>query len=512
MVTLLNWAIQAYLGRADRIVAIGETMRKRLEQKGVEPERLSVIPNWVDTSRIVPVERRNAWARAHGLDDKFVVMHSGNVGHAQSLETLVRAATFLRDLDDLAIVIIGTGARRRELERLAEVLEADNVRMLDFQPEELLGQSLSTADVHYVGLSSRLSGFIVPSRLYGILAAGRPVLAAVDDDSETADIVRRAGCGVVLAPDRSDLLAAAIRAAHAGEFDLEGMGVLAREHAVAEANRESRCPATASFSSTLSRAERTPEACRARRRGARIVAVVLVLIGRQERVHEETSMLRGIARVRAAIPNLVRPGATDYLQEDGLDCLLYAVGTRPYALELCIDGKGRVVEAIDRRGLTPSFYTVVLDPGLADLLSRGRWFSHRSRSSSDGLIKRQRPLDHPADRKALSDPGVAGRSQARELPAFVRELVERTRERAGSPDGTSMPVTPSITASGVPPTAVATTGRACAMASSTTSGRPSAKDGRTSASARVSREARSSRRPRKRTRPARPSSSARRSR
>ncbi len=101
VIGVLRTLVAGYLRRADRIVAIGETMRRRLEQKGAPPDRLRVIPNWVDTSEITPQPRDNSWAEGNGLVDRFVVMHSGNVGHAQDLDSLVRAATFLRDLDDL---------------------------------------------------------------------------------------------------------------------------------------------------------------------------------------------------------------------------------------------------------------------------------------------------------------------------------------------------------------------------------------------------------------------------
>src|SRR5205814_212826 len=91
LVGILRGLIAAYLKRADRVVAIGETMRRRLEQKGARPERITVIPNWVDTSAIVPQPRDNRWAREQDLVDRFVVMHSGNVGHPQNLDVLIRA-------------------------------------------------------------------------------------------------------------------------------------------------------------------------------------------------------------------------------------------------------------------------------------------------------------------------------------------------------------------------------------------------------------------------------------
>src|SRR4051812_20078358 len=145
---LLRALVSLYLKRADRVVAIGETMRLRLEEKGARSDRVRVIPNWVDTDRLRPLEDANQWAWERGLHEKFVVMHSGNVGHAQDLDSLVRAATFLRDLDDLAITIIGMGARHAELSELAERLEVDHVTFAFYQPRHLLRQSLSAADVH----------------------------------------------------------------------------------------------------------------------------------------------------------------------------------------------------------------------------------------------------------------------------------------------------------------------------------------------------------------------------
>ena len=224
LVVALRLATRVYLQRADRVVAIGDRMRERLEEKGASPDRVVVIPNWVNVADLEPRPRDNAWAREHGLDDKFVVMHSGNIGHAQDLDSLIRAATFLRDLDDLRIVLIGGGARREELKALARLLDVENVVFKGYQAREGLGESLSSADVHVVGLAEGLAGYVVPSRLYGILAVGKPVIAAAEESSETASVVRDAGCGVVVPPGRPELLARAIRQAYDGELDLQAMG------------------------------------------------------------------------------------------------------------------------------------------------------------------------------------------------------------------------------------------------------------------------------------------------
>jgi glycosyltransferase involved in cell wall biosynthesis len=237
LVVLLRRAIRFYLERAERVVAIGGTMRERLEDKGADPRRIVVIPNWVDTEALTPQPRDNDWAREHDLVGRFVVMHSGNIGHAQNLDALIRAATFLRDLEELRIVVIGGGARRNELKALARLLEVDQVRFLGYQPREVLDQSLSSADVHVVGLAPGLSGYVVPSRLYGILAVGRPAIVAADEDSETAEVVRSVGAGVVVPPGRPELLASAIRDAHDGKLELAEMGRRGREYVVAEADR-----------------------------------------------------------------------------------------------------------------------------------------------------------------------------------------------------------------------------------------------------------------------------------
>ncbi len=238
VIGVLRLLVGSYLRRADRIVAIGETMRDRLEAKGAPPERLRVIPNWVDTSEITPQPRDNTWAAQHDLASRFVVMHSGNVGHAQDLDSLVRAATFLRDRDDLRIVIAGFGARHAQIIALAERLEVEEtVRFLPYQRRERLSLSLSSADVHVVGLAKGLAGYVVPSRLYGILAAGRPVIAAADERSETARLVREIGCGLVIPPGRPELLARTIREAADGAYELDDMGRRGRAYVEEEADR-----------------------------------------------------------------------------------------------------------------------------------------------------------------------------------------------------------------------------------------------------------------------------------
>ena len=201
--------------RADRIVALGDTMKRRLvETKGADPDKIRVIHNWMDAEAIRPGSKDNPFAREHGLVDKFVVMHSGNVGLSQDVDGLLDAAERLRDLSDLVIAIVGDGARKAFLQAEAARRGLDNVRFFPYQPKAALHDSFATADIFIVSLKQGLAGFIVPSKLYGILAAGRPFVAAVESDCEAAEIARAHDCGVVVPPGDRDQMAAAIRRLH----------------------------------------------------------------------------------------------------------------------------------------------------------------------------------------------------------------------------------------------------------------------------------------------------------
>ena len=198
---LLDRVNRLLVRRADRVVALGETMRDRLVTgKGADPERTTVIHNWADCNAITPGAKRNPFSVAHGLADAFVVMHSGNVGLSQDLDTLLEAADLLRPRADIIVVLVGDGSRREALESLARARGLTNVRFLPYQPKEGLTDSFASADVFVVSLKRGLAGYIVPSKLYGILAAGRPYVAAVEDACEVAAITTRYGGGLLAEP------------------------------------------------------------------------------------------------------------------------------------------------------------------------------------------------------------------------------------------------------------------------------------------------------------------------
>lgn len=195
-------AITSYLARkADRNITLGHTMRDRIiEKKGSAPDRTVIIPDWIDCAQVVPGPRKNPFSQANQLDDSFVVMHSGNIGLSQSLETVVEAANLLRDQVDLKVVFVGEGVKKEALQARVKELDLENVIFLPYQPKERLTESFGTADVFIISLRRGLAGFIVPSKLYGILAAGRPYVASIEEDSEVALISKKYDCGFVAEP------------------------------------------------------------------------------------------------------------------------------------------------------------------------------------------------------------------------------------------------------------------------------------------------------------------------
>jgi colanic acid biosynthesis glycosyl transferase WcaI len=199
--------------RAARNLALGETMRRRLiEDKGAPPERTEIIPDWADTSALAPGPKVNAFSAAHGLTDRFVVMHSGNLGLSQGLETIVDAAALLKDVPGLVVVFQGEGVMKADLRARAGNLGLGNVRFLPYAPREQLSESFASADLFVVSLQRGLSGYIVPSKLYGILAAGRPYVAAVEEACEVAAITQAHDCGRVVEPGSARALADGILA------------------------------------------------------------------------------------------------------------------------------------------------------------------------------------------------------------------------------------------------------------------------------------------------------------
>jgi colanic acid biosynthesis glycosyl transferase WcaI len=190
-------------GISDHIIVIGDGFLKNLLDKGVPRDKMTVIPNWVDTDFLKPYSKDNPVSRKYGLHDKFVVMYSGTISISsnRALEHVLEAAATLREDKDVVFVIVGEGLKKAELQKRAGEIGTDNVRFLPFQPYEDLPRLLASSDVLLVPLDKEKSQMSVPSKLYNFLAAGRPILGLAPPDSEVAALIRGTRSGDVVPPD-----------------------------------------------------------------------------------------------------------------------------------------------------------------------------------------------------------------------------------------------------------------------------------------------------------------------
>lgn len=193
-----------------KIFAISDEFKVNLVNKGVPAEKVEVIPNFVDTDFIRPLEKANAFSLAHGLADKFVVLYAGNVGLSQGLEVILDAAEILRTRREVVFLIVGQGTCRDELLAQAERRGLRNVKLLPFQPESEVPQVYAACDVALIPLRRGITENSVPCKTYSIMAAGKPYIAGVDGDSTVSKLTELVGCGVCVAPEDGQALADAV--------------------------------------------------------------------------------------------------------------------------------------------------------------------------------------------------------------------------------------------------------------------------------------------------------------
>ena len=210
VIAAASWLERFLYRRADAVTVLSDELRDNVAAKlgAHRPERVHVIPNFVDTDRVRPRDRHTPYREEFGLGDRLVVMYAGNVGMSQSLDLVVDAARRFHERDDVVFVVNGGGSALQDLVERARGL--DNLRFVEMQPRERLAEVLASADVHVVPLRRGLARSSVPSKLYSILASARPVVASVDADTEVSRTVERAGAGLAVPPEDPDAFADAL--------------------------------------------------------------------------------------------------------------------------------------------------------------------------------------------------------------------------------------------------------------------------------------------------------------
>ena len=236
VIAAASWLERVSYQRSDSVVLLSDDLANNVQRKLDQKfhKRIRVIPNFVDTQAIVPMSRLTNYRRELGVDESLVVMYAGNGGFSQSLELMIEAA---RVLPNVIFVINGEGAARKSLEAKAHALS--NVKFGDYQDASRLSEVLATGDLHVVPLRRGLGSVSVPSKTYSILAAGRPICAAIDLDTEVPRILAAANAGVCVEPDNQAAFVSAIAAMISDRKSLEEMGASGRKWVEGHASPQS---------------------------------------------------------------------------------------------------------------------------------------------------------------------------------------------------------------------------------------------------------------------------------
>jgi len=217
------------LRSSQRAVALSNGMKAKLVEKGIDESKIVVIENWADSKEIQPIEGiENSFAVKHEVSGKFVVQYSGHMGEAHEFETILSAATALCRETDIHFQFIGDGPRREEIETYIRAHGQDNLSLLPYQQRENLRYSLGAACVAVVTLRPELTDLIVPSKIYGILAAGKPVILVGSQGCEIARILTESECGFVVEPGDVAGFVRAVRELYTNPELADKMGKQAR--------------------------------------------------------------------------------------------------------------------------------------------------------------------------------------------------------------------------------------------------------------------------------------------
>lgn len=227
LIRCATWLYGWLLRRFDHVSTISEQMREQLPSYGVDPQRCSMFPNWVDIEAIRPLERPSRFRRELDLpDNKIVALYAGNMGSKQGVGSLAVVARALADLSDLHFVFAGDGALRADVE--AMTADLDNVTMIPLQSSERFNDLLNLADIHLLPQRESTVSFALPSKFGGMMASGRPAVVQADE-GELATVARK--CGIVVPSGNAEAMALAVRRLVTDPVQRQKLGMMARRYA-----------------------------------------------------------------------------------------------------------------------------------------------------------------------------------------------------------------------------------------------------------------------------------------
>jgi colanic acid biosynthesis glycosyl transferase WcaI len=232
IISAVSFFEKYYLQRSTFVRILSESFLKPLQKLGIPKEKMVLVYDWVDTDLIRPLPKNNNFAIEHCLDKHFVVMYAGNIGFSQGLEHVLDTADLLKNLGEIKFVFVGDGAGRDSLIKQTLQRNLSNVEFLPFQPRPRLPEVLATADISLVSLQKGVGLASLPSKTFSILASGRPILASVDEGSDTWKLLQRSEAGICIPPEDPMALSDAIKDLKKNPSKCESLGKKGRQFAL----------------------------------------------------------------------------------------------------------------------------------------------------------------------------------------------------------------------------------------------------------------------------------------
>lgn len=230
---------------ADKVILVGNDMSETLKSRflGKQVPNHVVINNWTNEKEIIPLEKNEPriqqFLKENGLQDKFIVMYSGNVGLYYDLENIIKITNHLKEYKDLVFVFIGEGAVKKDMQAFVNENGISNVHFLPYQPKENIKYSLNAADIHLVVNQKGIKGVSVPSKIYGVMAAGKPILGVLEQDSEAQMLIDKSNCGLVVEPkEYQDIIEAIQELYNMNRNQLKQIGLNGRDYLDEHLKRE----------------------------------------------------------------------------------------------------------------------------------------------------------------------------------------------------------------------------------------------------------------------------------
>ena len=218
--------------KVNQISVIADGFVDKLVEVGIPNNKIAYIPNWVDTNFIKPLPKtNNSFRIKYQLEDKFIVLYSGNIALTQGLETVIKAAKLLGSIPEISFVIAGEQEALQQLEKVCQEYQTENVLLIPLEPREKLPDMLAAADVGLVVQKRRVTVFNLPSKIPVLLASGCAIIGSVPDTGTAKEVILKSGGGIVVPPEDAESLAQAITDLHKNPAQLEALGKSGRKYA-----------------------------------------------------------------------------------------------------------------------------------------------------------------------------------------------------------------------------------------------------------------------------------------